>query len=135
MKTSKQPTIEEKKAREQRIHERRMKHKRPKKRFQFWKNIEFWVIFGLFAFIAYTRYVYHNNTELLNDDYIITTGYIYKEGGFRTSRSFYYYFNVYSAEFKGSTSSHIPNKKVGDTIQVRYYVPNPAINRWEGDMH
>ena len=85
MKTPKQPTIEEKKAREQRIHERRMKHKRPKKRFQFWKNIEFWVIFGLFAFIAYTRYVYHNNTELLNDDYKITTGYIYKEGGFRTS--------------------------------------------------
>ena len=72
MKTPKQPTIEEKKAREQRIHERRMKHKRPKKRFQFWKNIEFWVIFGLFAFIAYTRYVYHNNTELLNDDYKIT---------------------------------------------------------------
>ena len=134
MKTPKQPTIEEKKAREKRIHERRMKHKRPKKRFQFWKNIEFWVIFGLFAFIAYTRYVYHNNTELLNDDYKITTGYIYKEGGVRGLRR-YYYFNVYSAEFKGSTSSHIPNKKVGDTIQVRYYVPNPAINRWEGEMH
>ncbi len=133
MKTPKQPTIEEKKAREQRIHERRMKHKSPKKRFQFLKNIEFWVIFGLFAFIAYTRYVYHKNTELLNDDYKITTGYIYKKGSWH-GWYLHYYFNVYSAEFHGGSSS-FEGKKVGDTIQVRYYVPNPAINRWEGDMH
>ena len=133
MKTPKQPTIEEKKAREQRIHERRMKHKRPKKRFQFWKNIEFWVIFGLFAFIAYTRYVYHNNTKLLNDNYKITTGYIYKKGSWH-GWYLHYYFNVYSAEFHGGSSS-FEGKKVGDTIQVRYYVPNPAINRWEGEMH
>ena len=131
MKTPKQPTIEEKKAREQRIHERRMKHKRPKKRFQFWKNIEFWVIFGLFAFIAYTRYVYHNNTELLIDDYKITTGYIYKSG---LRGHLHYYFNVYSAEFHGG-SSFIKDKKVGDTLQVRYYVPDPSLNRWEGDFH
>ena len=110
-----------------------MKHKRLKKRFQFWKNIEFWVIFGLFAFIAYTRYVYHNNTELLNDNYKITTGYIYKKGSWH-GWYLHYYFNVYSAEFHGGSSS-FEGKKVGDTIQVRYYVPNPAINRWEGDMH
>ena len=133
MKTPKQPTIEEKKAREQRIHERRMKHKRPKKRFQFLKNPDYWVIFGLFAFIAYTQYVYHNNTKLLNDDYKITIGYIYKKGSWH-GWYLHYYFNVYSAEFHGGSSS-FEGKKVGDTIQVRYYVPNPAINRWEGDMH
>lgn len=131
MKVTPKDSIEEKNAREKRIKERRMKHKRPKKRFQFWKNIEFWVIFGLFAFIAYTRYVYHNNTELLNDDYKITTGYIYERG---LRGHLHYYFNVYSAEFHGGSSS-FEGKKVGDTIQVRYYVPNPAINRWEGEFH
>lgn len=108
-----------------------MKHKSPKKGFQFLKNPDYWAIFVLFAVFAYFLYVGHNNTKLLNDDYKITTGYIYKEG-----IRFYkhYFFNVYSAKFTGG-SSYIKGKKVGDTIQVRYYVPNPAINRWEGDMH
>ena len=84
--------------------------------------------------MAYVLYVRHEKTKLLNENYKITTGYIYKEGGIRYDWSFYYYFNVYSAEFHGVSSS-IKDKKVGDTLQVRYYVPNPAINRWEGEFH
>ena len=59
---------------------------------------------------------------------------IYKEGGIRYGWSFYYYFNVYSAEFHGVSSS-IKDKKVGDTLQVRYYIPDSSLNRWEGDFH
>ena len=127
MKATPKNSIEEKKAREKRIKERRMKHKKPKKRFQFLKNPFFWIL----LFMAYVLYVGHNQTKLLNDNYKITTGYIYKRG-FRGH--LHYYFNVYSAEFQGG-SQFIKGKKVGDTLQVRYYVPNPAINRWEGDFH
>ena len=134
MKTTSKDSIEEKKAREKRIQERRMKHKKPKKRFQFLKNPDYWAIFVLFALFAYVLYVGHERRKLLNENYKITTGYIYKEGGIGYGWSYYYYFNVYSAEFYGS-ARHIKDKKVGDTIQVRYYVPNPAINSWEGFFH
>ena len=127
MKATPKNSIEEKKAREKRIKERRMKHKKPKKRFQFLKNPFFWIL----LFMAYVLYVGHNQTKLLNDNYKITTGYIYKRG-FRGH--LHYYFNVYSAEFQGG-SQFIKGKKVGDTLQVRYYVPDPSLNRWEGDFH
>ena len=129
MKVTPKDSIEEKNAREKRIKERRMKHKKPKKRFQFLKNPFFWIL----LFMAYVLYVGHNQTKLLNDNYKITTGYIYKKGSWH-GWYLHYYFNVYSAEFHGGSSS-FEGKKVGDTIQVRYYVPNPAINRWEGEFH
>jgi hypothetical protein len=127
MKVTPKDSIEEKNAREKRIKERRMKHKKTKKRFQFLKNPFFWFL----LFMAYVLYVGHNQTKLLNDNYKITTGYIYERG---LRGHLHYYFNVYSAEFHGG-SNFIKGKEVGDTLQVRYYVPNPAINRWEGEFH
>ena len=75
MKTTTKDSIEEKEAREKRIQERRMKHKKPKKRFQFLKllkNPVFWFL----LFMAYVLYVKHENTKLLNENYKITTRYI-----------------------------------------------------------
>lgn len=130
MKTTPKNSIEEKKAREKRIKERRMKHKKTKKRFQFLKHPFFWVFVCLALVLIKGRF----ETKKLNENYRITTGYIYKEGGIGYGMSLYYIFNVYSAEFHGK-SSFIRDKKVGDTLQVRYYVPDPSLNRWEGFFH
>lgn len=86
------------------------------------------ILLLLAAYLVYERFFFWNK---INSNYKITSGIIYKIGGLRNDT--YYFFNVNNIEYKGVAIS-TPCLYVGDSLQVRYYVPNPNINKWEGEF-
>lgn len=80
------------------------------------------------AYLLYEHFFFWNR---IKSNYQITSGIIYKIGPrFHT----HYSFSVNGLVYWGVALS-TPGLDVGDSLQVRYYVPNPKINKWEGEFH
>lgn len=93
-------------------------------------NPFFWIV----VILCVIRSIYYQITitDKINSDYQIATGVIEEISGIRPHR--YYYFIVNDIEYRGSTI-YGGGLQVGDSIQIRYYVPDPNINEEEERFH
>ena len=103
--------------------------KKEQKKSCFEINVDKIVIYIILSGLAiYFGYRHFENKKLISNNKI-ATGYVFDHGLRCTT---FYYFYVNSAEFTGSTYGN--GLKIGDTLQIRYYPPNPSLNFCEKDF-